>query len=130
MGTKPAAEVIETLTGTRFECELSANGYAPRTLSGELQRAGEYHVRVPLRTWREELFERVRAWMRRAGAMGSPALPTPREVLASRSDDARAEALVTIVEEGTYGPAAPGPDVVARADAIAEELESRRQRER
>jgi hypothetical protein len=130
LGAKAANEVVETHAGTRFDCEVSAEGYAPRTLAGDLARAGEYHVRVPLRTWREELFERVRAWMRRAGAMGSPALPTPREVLANRTDDARAEALVTIVEEGAYGPDAPGPEVIARADAIAEELESRGQRER
>ena len=130
LGELPVADTVETTSGTRFDCEVRAPGYAPRTLAGEIDRGGEYHVRVPLRSWREELFERARTWMRRAGAMGSPALPTPREVLANRADDPDAAALVQAIEEGSYGPEAPDAEAVARADSLADDLESRRQRER
>ncbi len=130
LGEKPANESVTVPGSARFECVVRADGYAPRTVASDLPRGGDYQVRVPLRTWREELFERARAWMRRAGAMGAPSLPTPREVLNQRSADPRAEELVGLIEDGTYGPAPPDAETVASADALTRELDARPQRER
>lgn len=130
LGEHSASEKIEIDDGTHFECVVRADGYAPRTVSSDLPRGGDYLVRVSLRTWREELFERARVWMRRAGVAGAPSLPTPREVLDRRSVDPRAAELVGLIEEGTYGEVPPDAGTVASADAMSKELDTRSPAER
>lgn len=106
----------------RVEFELGASGYAPRTVTGEFSRPGEYVVRVQLRTWREELFERARPWLRRSAKQG--ALPTLREALEQRAAKTpEALAFVGIIEEGCYAPEAPGVREVERAQELAPVME-------
>lgn len=102
--------------------EVGAPGFAPKAVQGNFHRPGEYVVTVALRSWREELFDRGRRWLR-AGPLGARDLPTPREALArAPRDAAEARALVTLVEEGCYGPEPPGSREVERADGLLKDL--------
>lgn len=111
-------ESVAVQAARRVEFELGASGYAPRKVTGEFSRPGEYVVRVQLRTWREELFERARPWLRRAGA-GAGALPTLREALKTRPATPRALAFVELVEEGCYAPENPDAKAVERAEELS-----------
>lgn len=106
---------IEVEGARAKEATVTAEGYAPRAVTLEFPRPGEYRVRVALRSWREELFARVRPWLdpRRAG----DAPPTPRE--AAGATGARIESLVSHVERGCYGPDAPNAAAVQVADDLA-----------
>jgi hypothetical protein len=101
--------------------EVGAPGFAPKAVRGDFHRAGEYVVTVALRSWREELFDRGRRWLR-ARALGTRELATPREALARAPGRAEIAALVTLVEEGCYGPEAPGAREVERADGLLTDL--------
>jgi hypothetical protein len=129
VGAREAGEVVE-VPGARFAVEIAADGYAPRALTGDLPRGGEYALRVPLRTWREELFERLRRWLRRAAPLESTTLPTPREALAARAVAHGAEEFVAFVEEGAYGPVPPDAEAIRRAEALASAIDAERRGER
>lgn len=107
----------------RIEFEVEADGYAPRKVTGEFSRPGEYVVTVQLRTWREELFEQARPWLRKALGREN-ALPTVREALAARSPTPNATAFVDLVERGCYGPEEPGAVEVREAGALAPVLDT------
>jgi hypothetical protein len=102
----------------KVEFEVGASGYCPRKVVGEFSRPGEYLVRVQLRTWREELFERARPWLKRVSTNGG-ALVTLREALKTRAPTPEAVAFVTLVEEGCYAPSQPGVREVEQAEAMA-----------
>ncbi len=63
---------------TVCQLTLEASGYAPRRLRMDLPRGGEVRVQVAMRTWREELFARIRPWLE--NARRADVLPTPREL--------------------------------------------------
>lgn len=111
-------ESVAVQPARKVEFEVGASGYAPRKVTGEFARPGEYVVRVQLRSWREELFERARPWLRRAGG-GATALPTLREALAKRAATPNAVAFVEHIEAGCYAPESPSAKEVARADELA-----------
>lgn len=112
------SESVAVQGARRVEFELGASGYAPRKVAGEFSRPGEYVVRVQLRSWREELFERARPWLRRAGPSAG-ALPTLREALKTRPATPRAVAFVELVEAGCYAPESPDAKVVERAEELS-----------
>lgn len=115
----PAGVVLSG--GRKMALEVGAEGFSPRAVEATLPGPGEYAVRVTLKTWREELFERARAWLRRTPR--GVGVQTPREALASSPEKSRqAEALVELVEQGCYGPEAPGQREVARADELIASL--------
>lgn len=102
---------------TACQLSLEADGYAPRQLRVELPRSGEVRVQVAMRSWREELFARIRPWLE--GARRSEVLPTPREL--SRTGAASPVVpLLKLVEQGCYGAATPGPGELDAADALAD----------
>jgi hypothetical protein len=101
----------------KIEFEIGAKGYATRKVVGEFSRPGEYLVRVQLRTWREELFERARPWLRRVGGNGP--MPTLREALKTRAETPAAMEFVTLIEEGCYAPPDPSEHEVSRADELS-----------
>jgi hypothetical protein len=111
-------ESVAVQPARKVEFEVGASGYAPRKVTGEFSRPGEYVVRVQLRSWREELFERARPWLRRAGG-GATALPTLREALAKRAATPNAVAFVEHIEAGCYAPESPSAREVARADELS-----------
>ncbi len=103
----------------RVEFEVGAPGYAPRKVTGEFSRPGEYVVRVQLRTWREELFERARPWLRRARPSAG-AMPTLREALGDAGRDARARwPSSSTWRQGCYAPESPDATVVERAEELS-----------
>lgn len=107
---------------TACQLTLEADGYAPRRLRMDLPRGGEVRVQVAMRTWREELFARIRPWLETARR--AEVLPTPREV--SRSGALTHVApLAKLVERGCYGPETPGPGELDAADALADAARER-----
>jgi hypothetical protein len=117
------AESVPVQAARKVEFELGASGYAPRRVTGEFSRPGEYVVKVQLRSWREELFERARPWLRRAGT-STGALPTLREALKTRAATPRALAFVELVEAGCYAPENPDAKSVERAEELSSVVES------
>lgn len=107
---------IEVEVARAVGATVEADGYAPRAMTFEFPRPGEYRTQVALRTWREELFSRVRPWLD-PGRAGD-ALPTPRE--AATAKGVRVESLVSHVERGCYGPDAPDATTVQVADGLAD----------
>lgn len=101
---------------------LEADGYAPRRLRMDLPRGGEVRVQVAMRTWREELFARIRPWLETARR--SEVLPTPRE-LSQAGALSHVAPLVKLVERGCYGPETPGPGELDAADALADSARER-----
>lgn len=118
-GCRPAREAVEVSGQGHYSVEISADGYAPRMFAGPLPRRGEVVLRVALRGWREELFDRLRRWMHQVGTIGAPVLPTPREALALRASKPTEETFVLFVEGGVYGPKPPDAVMVQQADALA-----------
>jgi hypothetical protein len=102
---------------TACQLTLEADGYAPRRMRLDLPRGGEVRVQVAMRTWREELFARIRPWLE--NARRADVLPTPRE-LSQAGAVAHVVPLVKLVERGCYGPATPGPGELDAADALAD----------
>lgn len=90
---------------------LRAPGYAPREVPGDFVRPGQYNLQVAMRSWREELHERIRPSLGRVPQ--GVALRTPREALGA---GAGAEALLGVVEVGCYGPENPSE---SEADRVA-----------
>ncbi|MFO0607177.1 MAG: hypothetical protein U0324_28705 [Polyangiales bacterium] len=117
----PAGEAVAVQPARRIEFEVGAPGYSPRKVTGEFARPGEYVVRVQLRTWREELFERARPWLRKASGR---AMPTLREALGARAATPAAVSFVEHVEQGCYAPDAPTARDVARAEELAAALDT------
>jgi len=115
-------ESVAVQPARKIEFEVGAPGYSPRKVTGEFSRPGEYVVRVQLRTWREELFERARPWLRRAAVGG--AMPTLREALGARAATPAAVAFVEHVEQGCYAPEAPDARHIARADALSAAIDT------
>jgi hypothetical protein len=102
---------------TACQLTLEADGYAPRRLRMDLPRGGEVRVQVAMRTWREELFARIRPWLERGRR--AEVLPTPRE-LSQSGALAHVVPLAKLVERGCYGPETPGPGELDAADALAD----------
>ncbi len=115
-------ESVAVQPARRIEFEVGAAGYSPRKVTGEFSRPGEYVVRVQLRTWREELFERARPWLRRAASGES--MPTLREALGARAATPAAVTFVAHVEQGCYAPEAPDARHIARADELAAAIDT------
>jgi hypothetical protein len=115
---------VDAPAGARFSAEVTVQGYAPRTISAELPGGGMYTVRVGVRTWREELFDRIRRWMRRSGGASGRMLPTPREWAESRRSGVPGSAreLIEHVELGVYGPVPPDAEAIRHADDLAQKL--------
>jgi len=118
----PATEALSVAPARKIEFEVGAAGYCPRKVVGEFPGPGVYEVHVQLHTWREELFERARPWLRRAhdGAV----MPTLREALARRAATPAALAFVEHVEHGCYARLPPTARDVARAEALLEALDT------
>ncbi len=102
----------------RFEVRVAAAGHAPRTLAATAGRASTYVLRIGLKSWREELFDRLRSWMAGRGAAGAAVIPTPTEALADAEPSPPARALVAFVESGVYGRDDPGEPDVTHADSL------------
>jgi len=115
-------ESVAVQPARKIEFEVGAPGYSPRKVTGEFSRPGEYVVRVQLRTWREEIFERARPWLRRAAAGG--AMPTLREALSARAATPAAVAFVEHVEQGCYAPEAPDARHLARAEELSAAIDT------
>jgi hypothetical protein len=131
LGRRSAEDAVEIAGRSMFRVRVFASGYAPRDFAGEAPRGGAYALRVPLRTWREELFDRARQWMRHIGAAGIPAAPTPREALRSRQSRPDADvAFVEWIERGTYGPENPDASVIRHADELLDRTGTVPRRER
>ncbi len=101
-----------------LEVHVRAEGYAPRVSTVEITQPGRYLVRVGLRTWREEMFERARAFAREFGRSG--AVHTPREVYARGNHPrvSKAGDFVSALEVGCYGPKTPTEVEIQRADDL------------
>lgn len=108
-------EAIALEGAKSLELRVEAEGFAPRAVAIELSRPGEYRVQVAVRSWREELFARVRPWL--APARGGEAPVTPRE--AAEAGGGALATLVAHVERGSYGPEVPDAKAVQRADDLA-----------
>ena len=107
-----------------LEVHVCAEGYAPRVSKVEITQPGRYLVRVGLRTWREELFERARAFASASGQSGTA--HTPREVFAGgkQSRVSKAGDFVSVLELGCYGPKTPTEVEIQRADDLFADLGS------
>jgi hypothetical protein len=118
----PVGEPLAMQPARQIAFEVGATGYSPRRVTGEFVRPGEYVVHVQLRTWREELFERARPWLRRAP--GASGLPTLREALAARAATPAASDFVDHIERGCYAPDPPTAREIHRADELAGALDT------
>lgn len=101
--------------GERWEGSAQAPGYAPLSVQLGPLAPGAHRVRVRLRSWREEVVQRLRSWWRQRGLRGP--MPTPGELLANAG---KSKAWIEAITAGAYAPAAPDGATVEGVDTLAE----------
>lgn len=108
---------VAVTVGASVKIVVEAQGYARRSLTVQVRRAGAQRLRVSLARWREAVFAVARE------AMDAPIAPKAAPTLQEAAANAppAKKPLFTAAESAVYGPEEPGERALEQVRKLAEE---------